>query len=142
MSTPIENNTEELQNILQTVYNLPNAGGSAGIPEINFAELGFPEINEDTFNENNNYIYNQALEIDDSTANVLASKFEVGFVNIIVSSYGGRVSVGACCGCFESEPHYTATYTDIYNCYWCAVLIKPNDEHGWILSLVYRILGG
>ena len=28
MSTPIETNTEELQEILQTVYNLPNAGGS------------------------------------------------------------------------------------------------------------------
>jgi hypothetical protein len=28
MSTPIENNTEELQNILQTVNNLPNLGGS------------------------------------------------------------------------------------------------------------------
>jgi hypothetical protein len=28
MSTPIETNTEELQEILQTVYNLPLAGGS------------------------------------------------------------------------------------------------------------------
>ena len=28
MSTPIENNTEELQEILQTVNNLPNLGGS------------------------------------------------------------------------------------------------------------------
>ena len=28
MSTPIETNTEELQEILQTVYNLPNLGGS------------------------------------------------------------------------------------------------------------------
>lgn len=29
MSTPIETNTEELQEILQTVYNLPNAGGGS-----------------------------------------------------------------------------------------------------------------
>ena len=31
MSTPIETNTEELQEILQTVYNLPNAGGSGKV---------------------------------------------------------------------------------------------------------------
>ena len=31
MSTPIETNTEELQEILQTVYNLPLAGGSGKV---------------------------------------------------------------------------------------------------------------
>ena len=34
MSTPIETNTEELQEILQTVYNLPNAGGGSSKPDL------------------------------------------------------------------------------------------------------------
>lgn len=34
MSTPIETNTEELQEILQTVYNLPNAGGGSSEPDL------------------------------------------------------------------------------------------------------------
>ena len=34
MSTPIETNTEELQEILQTVYNLPNAGGGSSAPDL------------------------------------------------------------------------------------------------------------
>lgn len=34
MSTPIETNTEELQEILQTVYNLPMAGGGSSEPDL------------------------------------------------------------------------------------------------------------
>ena len=34
MSTPIETNTEELNEILQTVYNLPNAGGGSSKPDL------------------------------------------------------------------------------------------------------------
>lgn len=34
MSTPIETNTEELQEILQTVYNLPMAGGGSSKPDL------------------------------------------------------------------------------------------------------------
>lgn len=34
MSTPIETNTEELQEILQTVYNLPLAGGGSSEPDL------------------------------------------------------------------------------------------------------------
>lgn len=34
MSTPIETNTEELQEILQTVYNLPMAGGGGSAPDL------------------------------------------------------------------------------------------------------------
>ena len=34
MSTPIETNTEELQEILQTVYNLPMAGGGSAEPDL------------------------------------------------------------------------------------------------------------
>lgn len=34
MSTPIETNTEELQEILQTVYNLPDAGGGSSEPDL------------------------------------------------------------------------------------------------------------
>ena len=45
MSTPIEANTEELQNILETVNNLPNLGGGGfNIPVIDLAELGFENI--------------------------------------------------------------------------------------------------
>lgn len=53
MSTPIENNTAELQNILQTVYNLPNADrGSSDFLvvkidfETNTASHSASEINE------------------------------------------------------------------------------------------------
>lgn len=34
MSTPIETNTEELREILQTVYNLPMAGGGSAEPDL------------------------------------------------------------------------------------------------------------
>ena len=34
MATPIETNTEELQEILQTVYNLPMAGGGSSEPDL------------------------------------------------------------------------------------------------------------
>lgn len=34
MSTPIETNTEELQEILNTVYNLPMAGGGSSEPDL------------------------------------------------------------------------------------------------------------
>lgn len=34
MVTPIETNTEELQEILQTVYNLPMAGGGSSAPDL------------------------------------------------------------------------------------------------------------
>lgn len=34
MATPIETNTEELQEILQTVYNLPMAGGGSAEPDL------------------------------------------------------------------------------------------------------------
>lgn len=34
MSTPIETNTEELQEILQTVYSLPMAGGGSSDPDL------------------------------------------------------------------------------------------------------------
>lgn len=34
MSTPIETNTEELQEILETVYNLPNVGGGSSAPDL------------------------------------------------------------------------------------------------------------
>ena len=34
MATPIESNTEELQEILQTVYNLPTAGGGSPEPDL------------------------------------------------------------------------------------------------------------
>lgn len=34
MSTPIETNTEELQEILNTVYNLPMAGGGSAGPDL------------------------------------------------------------------------------------------------------------
>lgn len=34
MSTPIETNTEELQEILQTVYNLPNRSGGSTTPDL------------------------------------------------------------------------------------------------------------
>ena len=34
MSTPLETNTEELQEILQTVYNLPDAGGGSSEPDL------------------------------------------------------------------------------------------------------------
>lgn len=34
MSTPIETNTEQLQEVLQQVYNLPLAGGSSSTPDL------------------------------------------------------------------------------------------------------------
>lgn len=34
MSTPIESNTEELQEILQTVYNLPSRSGGSTTPDL------------------------------------------------------------------------------------------------------------
>ena len=39
MSTPIETNTEELQEILQTVYNLPTAGGGSSEPDLMITPL-------------------------------------------------------------------------------------------------------
>lgn len=42
MSTPIETNTAELQEILQTVYNLPMAGGGSAEPDL---VIGFDDIN-------------------------------------------------------------------------------------------------
>ena len=41
MATPIETNTEELQEILQTVYNLPMAGGGSAEPDL--VITGIPE---------------------------------------------------------------------------------------------------
>ena len=41
MSTPIETNTEALQEILQTVYNLPMAGGGSAKPDL--VITGIPE---------------------------------------------------------------------------------------------------
>ena len=47
MSTPIETNTEELQEILQTVYNLPMAGGGSSEPDlvIHFNKPDFGSLN-------------------------------------------------------------------------------------------------
>lgn len=42
MSTPIETNTAELQEILQTVYNLPMAGGGSAEPDL---VIGFDDSN-------------------------------------------------------------------------------------------------
>lgn len=56
MSTPIESNTEGLQEILQTVYNLPMAGGGSAEPDlvigvnvsgqnvVSLAEMGIEDV--------------------------------------------------------------------------------------------------
>ena len=62
MSTPIETNTEELQEILQTVYNLPNASGGSSEPDlvIGLTESGMNGItgNTELFSFNSDEVVN------------------------------------------------------------------------------------
>lgn len=99
MSTPIETNTEELQEILNAVNNLPNAGGGGfSIPVIDCMALGFPDINGETVNPEND-IYMQKLEIDEETFNSIISKMEIGIVKLIISLDFGTETRNYCAMC-------------------------------------------
>lgn len=54
MSTPIETNTEKLQEILQTVYNLPMAGGGSAEPDLVITPTEDFSFNTVNINRNNN----------------------------------------------------------------------------------------
>jgi hypothetical protein len=75
MSTLIETNTEELQEILKTVNNLPNAGGGFSIPVIDLVAFGFPIIGE---SEN----YEEVVMFDQITWETIKSAMESGAVKV------------------------------------------------------------
>lgn len=54
MATPIETNTEELQEILQTVYNLPMAGGGSSEPDLVITPLENFAFTAPSVDPNNN----------------------------------------------------------------------------------------
>ena len=92
MSTPIENNTEGLQEILQAVNALPSAesgggggsGGSFEIPTIDLRELGFPDVDEDTLIDDR-YEYQEL--IDENMFRQFKNALELGLVKIVVNIF-------------------------------------------------------
>lgn len=78
MTTPIENNTEELREILQTVNALPTAesggGGSFEIPFIDVNELGILDGSDPSYQEN--------VEISQATFDELATKLQAPLVRL------------------------------------------------------------
>ena len=85
MATLIENNTEELREILQTVNALPTAGsgggGSSSISVIDLRELGFPYVTGPG--------YSEAVEFDQTTWDAIKSMIEYGVVKIKFSTPDG-----------------------------------------------------
>jgi hypothetical protein len=136
MSTPIENNTEELQTILQAVNNLPNAGGGFSIPVIDLAELGF---------ENIVIGGEQTVQIDNSTYEQYADLMRKGIVQIKCSCeqeiYPGFIeptdyvltaTVGMTFVPGEPEEVYNSfvTYEVIYDASYFAInfILSPYNE--------------
>lgn len=92
MSTPIETNTEELQEILQTVYNLPNAGG--GSAELDLV-IGFDDSNWDGVTRPDQFTFDQAAVV--ATYNKLLAKQTVNCVlNAVYWPHsGGAISASS-----------------------------------------------
>lgn len=101
MSTPIENNTAGLQEILRTVNALPTAesgggssGGSSGIPVIDCRELGFSNFSSSS-------AYNETVTINQTTYNELKTKLESGIVKLTMLFMGGPLTIGLCTGIWD-----------------------------------------
>lgn len=97
MSTPIETNTEELQEILQTVYNLPMAGGGSSEPDL---VIGFDDSNLEGIARPDQFTFDQTAVVN--TYNKLLSGETVNCVlNAIYWPHSGHAIKA-------SSPHVTA----------------------------------
>ena len=70
MSTPIETNTEELQAVLQQVYNLPNRSGGSTTPDL---VIKYEAPYESYFNADSVYEW---LSVDSINFDILAGKLQ------------------------------------------------------------------
>lgn len=111
MSTPIENNTEGLEEILRTVNELPAAGGGSGspleIPVIDCTALGFPNLTAPP--------YGQTVSISQATYNELKTKLEFGFVKLYFMFGGTPLTIGCLTGVYPAtgNPAYVALSFDV-----------------------------
>ena len=138
MSTPIETNTEELQEILQTVYNLPNAGGGSSEPDL---VIGFDDTNWDGITGPDQFTFDQTAVV--STYNKLLSGETVNCVlnAIYWPNSGGYLKA--------SSPHVTAFavseagnsarvgYMRVFFSLWREV--SPNGY--WVFMMEFSVLG-
>lgn len=131
MSTPIETNTEELQEILQTVYNLPTAGGGSSEPDL---VIGLNVTDTKVFADG---ATNNARDLLDMTVD------DVSIISGSVSATAEKVKQGLPVRVLIRSVHFywsNSWFSDVGEA--TQVLIGnsnsyPNDDYRWLFATFF-----